>query len=84
MLGVSGAWIGNLAALETYRPFFIGAALVAMYFGWRRIFQPAEKCQPDAMCAIPRARVAYKVIFWVVSVLVLIALMFPYVLLMFY
>lgn len=50
-LGVSGAWMGNLAALETYRPLFIGAALVAMFFAWRRIFQPAEKCQPDAVRA---------------------------------
>lgn len=83
-LGVSGAWIGNLAALETYRPLFIGAALVAMFFAWCRIFQPAEKCQPDAVCALPRARVAYKVIFWVVSVLVPIALVFPYVLPLFY
>ena len=36
-LGISGAWIGNLAALEPYRPWFIGAALVAMVFAWRRI-----------------------------------------------
>jgi len=28
-LGVSGAWIGNLTALEPYRPLFLGAALVA-------------------------------------------------------
>ncbi|VCX09976.1 hypothetical protein BANRA_05706 [Klebsiella pneumoniae] len=28
-LGFSGAWIGNLTVLEPYRPFFIGAALVA-------------------------------------------------------
>jgi mercuric ion transport protein len=26
MLGVSGAWIGNLTALEPYRPLFIVAA----------------------------------------------------------
>ena len=31
-LGFSGAWIGNLTALEPYRPIFIGAALVAMFF----------------------------------------------------
>ena len=31
-LGVSGAWISNLAALEPYRPLFIGVALVAMFY----------------------------------------------------
>ncbi|WP_049019712.1 mercuric transporter MerT family protein, partial [Burkholderia cenocepacia] len=38
-LGVSGAWIGNLAALEPYRPVFLGVALVALLFAGRRIFR---------------------------------------------
>ncbi|MGQ4275841.1 mercuric ion transporter MerT [Pseudidiomarina sp. E22-M8] len=83
-LGVSGAWIGNLTALEPYRPIFIGVALVAMFFAWRRIYRPVEECQPGEVCAVPRVRVAYKVIFWVVSVLVLIALLFPYALPLYY
>ncbi|MFS4662472.1 mercuric ion transporter MerT, partial [Klebsiella pneumoniae] len=36
-LGFSGAWIGNLTVLEPYRPLFIGAALVALFFAWKRI-----------------------------------------------
>lgn len=83
-LGVSGAWIGNLTALEPYRPLFIGVALIAMFFAWRRIFRSAEKCEPDEVCAVPRVRMAYKVIFSVVSVLILIALVFPYLLPLFY
>src|SRR6266850_5217103 len=75
-LGFSGAWIGNLTVLEPYRPIFIGAALVALYFAWRRIFRPVQACQPGEVCAIPRVRAAYKTIFWVVAVLVLIALAF--------
>src|ERR1700692_3167399 len=43
-LGVSGAWIGNLTLLEPYRPVFIGAALVALFFAGRRIFRPAAAC----------------------------------------
>ena len=83
-LGVSGAWIGNLAALEPYRPLFIGVALVAMFFAWRRVFRPVEKCQPGEVCAVPRVRTGYKAIFWLVSLLVLIALVFPYILPLFY
>ena len=83
-LGISGAWMGNLTALEPYRPIFIGVALVAMFFAWRRIFRPVEPCQPGEVCAVPRVRVAYKAMFWLVSVLVLIALLFPYVLPLFY
>ncbi len=83
-LGISGAWIGNLTALEPYRPIFIGAALVALFFAYRSIFRPAQACKPEEVCGVPRVRAAYKVIFWIVAALVGIALAFPYVLPLFY
>ena len=83
-LGFSGAWIGNLTALEPYRPIFIGVALVAMYFAWRRIYRPAQNCKPGEVCAIPQVRSTYKLIFWVVVALVLVALGFPYLAPLFY
>ena len=83
-LGFSGAWIGNLTVLEPYRPIFIGAALVALFFAWRRIYRPAQACKPGEVCAIPQVRATYKLIFWVVAVLVLVALGFPYVMPFFY
>lgn len=79
-LGISGAWIGNLSAMEPYRPFFLGAAMVAMVFAYRRIFRPAEDCKPGEVCALPKVRRGYQAMFWFVAVLVLIALAFPYVL----
>ncbi len=83
-LGLSGAWIGNLTQLEPYRPFFIAGALVALFFAGRRIFRPAQDCQPGEVCAVPRTRRVYKTIFWIVSALVLVALVYPYVAKFFY
>lgn len=83
-LGFSGAWIGNLTVLEPYRPLFIGAALVAMFFASRRIFRPAVACNPGEVCAIPQVRTTFRLIFWIVAMLVLVALGFPYVLPFFY
>ncbi|MDP3004654.1 mercuric ion transporter MerT [Methylotenera sp.] len=83
-LGFSGAWIGNLTALEPYRPIFIGVVLGSMFLAWRRIFRPAQACKPGEVCAIPQVRTAYKIIFWLVMALVLVALGFPYVLPLFY
>lgn len=83
-LGFSGAWIGNLTVLEPFRPIFIGAALVALFFAGRQIFRPVSACKSGEVCAIPQVRAAYKVIFWVVVVLVLIALGFPYIAPFFY
>jgi mercuric ion transport protein len=81
---LSGAWIGNLTRLEPYRPLFIAAALVALLFAGRRIFRPAQACEPGEVCALPRTRRIYKILFGVVSALVLIALVFPYVVKLFY
>ena len=71
----SGLWIGMS---------LIGVALVALFFAWRRIFRPARACAPDDACAVPQVRTAYKVIFWIVAALVLIALVFPYLMPLFY
>ena len=83
-LGFSGAWIGNLTVLEPYRPLFIGAALVALFFAWRRIFRPAQVCKPGEVCAVPQVRTTYKLLFGLVTALVLVALGFPYILPLFY
>ena len=86
-LGISGAWISNLSALEPYRPVSIGAALVFMAFAYREIFVKAaqpEACEPGALCAAPQTNRIYRVIFWVVSALVLFSLAFPYFLPLFY
>ena len=83
-LGFSGAWIGNLTLLEPYRSIFISVALIALFFAWRRIFRPVQACQPGEVCAIPQVRKTYQLIFWVVAALVVVALVFPYVLPLFY
>lgn len=83
-LGFSGAWIGNLTVLEPYRPIFIGAALTALFFAGRGIFQPVQACKPGGMCAVPQVRTVYKVMFCIVAALIGTAIAFPYVLPLFY
>lgn len=77
-LGLSGAWISNLTLLEPYRPLFIGVAVVALFFAARRIWRPASACVPGEVCAVPRTKRAYKLLFGVVSAWVVLALAFPY------
>ena len=76
-LGVSGAWISNLTLLEPYQPLFIGAAMVALFFACRRIWRPATECAPGQVCAVPSVNRSYKLLFWVVVALVVLALGFP-------
>ena len=84
VLGVSGAWIGNLTKLEPYRLYFVGGAVIALFFAWRRIFRPVEACAPGQVCAAPQIRRVYKILFGIVSLLVFVALVFPYLIRFFY
>ena len=64
-LGIGGAWIGNLTALEPYRPIFILLVVVFMGLACRRLFTVAA-CNPGQACAIPAAAGRQRLIFWVV------------------
>jgi len=77
-VGVGGAWIGYLTMLEPYRWIFIAIAAVALAFAWRRIYRPAAQCEPGQLCAVPRIRRAYKVVFWIVAAFVAAAAASPY------
>ncbi|MGE0356239.1 MAG: mercuric ion transporter MerT [Burkholderiales bacterium] len=76
-IGVSGAWIGNLTALEPYRPIFVGIAVIALLLAWRQIWRPAAACEPGQVCAIPRVNRAYRMLFWAVVALAIAAMGFP-------
>lgn len=85
MLGVGGAWVANLAVLEQFRPYFLGAAIIALFFAWKKIYRvPAAACTPGSLCAMPQTNRLYKVLFWMVAVLVVLALIFPYLAPLFY
>jgi mercuric ion transport protein len=78
-LGISGAWISQLTLLEPYQPLFIGAALLALFLAWRRIWRPVTTCAPGEVCALPKVNRAYKGLFLIVAKLVVIALAFPWI-----
>ncbi len=84
VLGFSGVWISNLTVLEPYRLVFSGVALVALFFAWKQIWRPVTNCVPGEVCAVPQVKFIYKLLFGVVAVLVLIALVFPYIAPLFY
>jgi mercuric ion transport protein len=83
-LGLGGAWLGNLAAMEPYRPYLAGVAGIALLLAYRTIFRPAAACDPGQVCAVPQARKAYRIAFWVVATLAVVALAFPYLAPLFY
>lgn len=77
-LGIGGAWIANLTALEPLRPWFIAATL--LFLGrafWRLHLQP-QVCEPGAACAEPIVLRRQRLIFWVVALALLALLSVPW------
>lgn len=77
-LGLGGAWVSRLTALTPYRWIFIGIAVAALVFAWRRIYRPVAQCAPGEACAVPEARRAHKLALWFVAAFVAIAAALPY------
>ena len=74
-LGVSGAWIGNLTALEPYKPVFAAIALVFVGLGFRQVyFRPRTVCEPGSYCARPQSAIITKIALWSATVLVIASL----------
>ncbi len=79
-LGVTGAWIGNLAAFYPYQIYFFTATagfLAAGFYGAYR--KPkAAACEGDDYCGAPISGRFNKAVLWLSTILVLAALAFPY------
>jgi len=74
-LGVSGAWIGQLTALEPYKPVFILVALGFLIAGfWEVYFRKAKACEDGSYCARPQSSVVKQIALWTGALIVLAAL----------
>ena len=74
-LGVSGAWIGNLTALQPYKPIFATIALVFIGLGFRQVyFRPRTVCEPGSCCARPQSAIITKIALWSATALVIASL----------
>ncbi len=78
LLGISGAWISNLTALEPYQPIFAAIAFGFLGCGFRLVYQkPRVACAEGSYCADPASKRTAKIGLWSAAILVIIALGFP-------
>jgi mercuric ion transport protein len=77
-LGIGGAWIGNLTALEPYQPIFAAVTFGFLGYGFYLVYRkPKVACAEDSYCAKPSSGRTAKIGLWTATVLVVIALGFP-------
>ncbi len=77
-LGASG--LAFAAALTPYRLYFIGLTLISLGAAFYFTYRPQQDCAPVDGCAAPKGRRFQVVFLWLVTTLVLILLVFPYLL----
>jgi mercuric ion transport protein len=80
-LGITGAWIGGLTALTPYQPIFVVITLGFLGTGFYLVYRKpkAVDCQPGAYCASPKSERVIKAALWGSTILVVAAMLFPYV-----
>ena len=77
-LGISGAWISQLTAIEPYRPIFIGVMLVFVGLAFRQLYIVPARCAPGETCANQGLQRRQRQIFWVVVVGLAALIAFPW------
>jgi len=77
-LGIGGAWMSNLTAMEPYTHYFTIAMLIILAVVFRRLYLAPQKCEEGSLCANPKVLKNQRIIFWVASVVFLLMVTFPY------
>ncbi len=77
-LGISGAWIATLTALEPYRPVFVVLTLLFLGSAFRRLYLVPPVCAPGTPCADPSTVKRQRLTFWLVALPLLGLLAVPW------
>ena len=78
LLGISGAWIANLTALDAWRPWFSGATLICLGWAFWGVYGPASRCQIDGVCIEPSRLRSRRRWLWIATLVIALLLLFPY------
>jgi mercuric ion transport protein len=64
VLGVSGAWIASLVAMEPYRPALVAVALLFFALACRRLYLAPSACKPEQACMDSSVLRRQRILFW--------------------
>lgn len=80
-LGIGGAWVGNLTAIEPFRPYLMGLTFIILGYAFYKIYRKpkAEECALGSYCANPKSDRINKITLWISTVFVILLLSFPYI-----
>ncbi len=83
-LGIGGAWASTLTHLEFLRPIAILITLLFLGIAFWKLYITPKRCAIDKPCAKPRLLRVQRIIFWLVTIVLLLLLAFPWYAFLFY
>lgn len=83
-LGISGAWISTFTQLEFLRPIGIIITLIFLMLAFWRLYIMPQRCSIDKPCAKPNNLRIQRLIFWMITLLLILLLTFPWYAFLFY
>jgi len=79
-VGVSGVFIGKLESLYQYHWYFLTFAAASLGYGFWKAYRPVNlKTCADGTCERPMNRTLMRSVLWFAAVVVVVAILFPYV-----
>lgn len=78
-MGIGGAWIAQLRALERFQWLFIALALAAFGYAFYRLYLRPAPCEPGTACATPATRRRQRIAFWITLILAKTLILLPIV-----
>ena len=77
-LGLGGAWVGNLTAMEPYSGYFTAITLIILGVVFHKLYITPKNCVEGSVCANPEVLKNQRIIFWLVSIILIAMMSFPY------
>lgn len=76
--GLGGAWVGNLTAMEPYSGYFTAITLIVLGVVFYKLYIVPQKCEKGSVCENPKVLKNQRIIFWLVSIILIVMMSFPY------
>ena len=76
-LGLGGAWVSSLRALEAYQPVFAILTLAFIGLAFYRLYIQPQRCTPDVDCADPAVLKRQRIVFWLIVAIIAAMFAFP-------
>ncbi|MCI0653783.1 MAG: hypothetical protein L0Y39_04830 [Methylococcaceae bacterium] len=77
-LGIGGALVTNLTAMEAVRPVFLIATLIFIGLAFRKLYLVADQCENREACASGSVKRNQRILFWVGSAILIALLALPW------